>query len=222
MQSEKHIVIFSHGFGVRRDSRGLFSDIVSALDGTQPVLFDYNEIDEAANELTVWLLSEQAEILKNKVNEVRVLHPDAIIDIVCHSQGAIAPALAQLQGIHKIILIAPPVTMNFERMLEAFKARPGTVIDMEGISRITRRDGSVTLIPSQYWVERAEIRPMELYDALAKNTELVVIKARQDEVLGETDFSGLDDARIIELDGDHNFTGENRMKLLKVLAQEIV
>jgi len=27
----KHIVIFSHGFGVRKDSRGMFTDIAEAL-----------------------------------------------------------------------------------------------------------------------------------------------------------------------------------------------
>lgn len=45
----KHFVVFSHGFGVCKDDRGLFPDIISGLAGVEPVLFDYNVIDDTAH-----------------------------------------------------------------------------------------------------------------------------------------------------------------------------
>lgn len=37
---KKNFIIFSHGFGVKKDDRGLFSDIASALTGAESVLFE--------------------------------------------------------------------------------------------------------------------------------------------------------------------------------------
>jgi hypothetical protein len=43
----KHIVIYSHGFGVRKDDRGLFTDIAATLPSAEHIMFDYNQVDEA-------------------------------------------------------------------------------------------------------------------------------------------------------------------------------
>jgi hypothetical protein len=219
--SQGHIIIFSHGFGVRQDARGLFTDIAAALSDAQPIFFDYNEIDETNNTTLVRPLSQQAEILKKVLAGAKVANPSATIDLICHSQGAIAAALATLTGIRKTILIAPPADMNFERMQKMFKDRPGTEINMHGISRLARRDGSFTLVPSEYWAERKEIQPIELYNKLATQTELIIIRAKQDEVLGETDFSEIRNTTIINLDGNHGFIGEARGPLLLTLKEHL-
>ena len=50
MQPNKHIVIFSHGFGVRKDDRGLLTDIAKEIPEVESVLlfqifpFGNNEI----------------------------------------------------------------------------------------------------------------------------------------------------------------------------------
>jgi hypothetical protein len=49
MSKNNHIVIFSHGFGVGKDDRGLFTDIADSLKNVESVMFDYNDIDEAKN-----------------------------------------------------------------------------------------------------------------------------------------------------------------------------
>ena len=41
-----HIVIFSHGFGVRQDDCGLFTAIAKQLPNVEPIMFDYNHFDE--------------------------------------------------------------------------------------------------------------------------------------------------------------------------------
>lgn len=51
----KRVIVYSHGFGVRKDDRGLMTDIAHALPGYEHILFDYNDFNEAANEMTAKL-----------------------------------------------------------------------------------------------------------------------------------------------------------------------
>ncbi len=217
-QSQKHIVIFSHGFGVRWGDRGLFSDIAASLPDVEPVLFDYNEVNEAANTLTVRPFSEQAELFKKTLEDARRKDANAIIDVICHSQGALPVALAKPEGIRTTILLAPSFTNDTQRMVLQFENRPGTEINLKGISKLARADGSTTIVPAEYWAERARTEPVDLYNALADHTELVIIIAKQDEILGHHDVEGLNEKITIkELDGAHSFAGEPRKILIKEL-----
>ncbi len=224
MSDRKRIVIFSHGFGVRQDARGMFPDIAGAMPGVEPVMFDYNTFDEAARTVTVRPLREQAKLLEEQVSQARAKHPEAVIDLICHSQGSVVAGLAELETfkVRKALLLAPPVTMNFERMLANFRSRPGTVIDMKGMSRLARRDGSFTLVPAEYFAERAQINPLRLYASLAAYASVVIVKAKEDEILGTTDFSMLPGAHTIELSGGHDFTGEAREALISAVKKELL
>lgn len=221
MSKIKHIIIFSHGFGVKKDARGLFSDIAGIFIDSENVMFDYNVIDEEKNLITVKPFSEQAAILKNKINGIVEKNPGAVIDIICHSQGAIIAGLAKPEVVRKIILIAPPSSSDVDRMINTFKSRPGTVINFKGISRLARNDGSMTIILPEYWTERKEIKPLELYKNLSGMGELIIINANQDEVLDKTALSGLEKVKIINIDGNHNFSGEDRKKLLEIIEEFI-
>lgn len=221
MSQKNHIVIYSHGFGVKKDDRGLLTDIADYLKNVESVLFDYNEIDEEKNQLTVKAFSGQVRILKKNIADARTNNPDATVDIICHSQGSVIVALAKPEGIRKIIFIAPPFGVGIEKMMRRFNSRPGTEIDMKGISKITRSDGSLTFVPAQYFTERVDVNPVELYKNLSELTELIVINANQDEVLDENNISELGKAEIINIDGNHGFRGDNRKNLLKIIANKI-
>lgn len=219
MGTPPHIVIFSHGFGVRKDDRGLFTDIASALCGVKSVMFDYNETDEKNNTLTVRPLSRQAEMLNAVISDEKSRAPAAIIDIVCHSRGSTVAAVALPVGIRKVVCITPPMSAGIESTLARYRAIPGALIAMNGVSRLPRKDGSFTLVPAEYWTERlSAVTPTEQFNALSRLTDLTLIKARQDSVLGDVSFAGLADrVRCIALDGDHSFGGEARKPLLDTL-----
>lgn len=222
MAEVKHIIIFSHGFGVKRDNRGLFPEIAESLPEFEAVMFDYNQVDEDRNEVTVFPFSRQAQILAEVIEKARSSYPDAAIDIICHSQGSVAVALARPEHVRKVVFIAPPFSANIEKMMKAFQALPGTDIDMDGISRLARKDGTTTLVPSEYWKERKDIRHLELYQELSRRAGLVIIKAKQDEILDESVCSKLEDTEIVDLDGDHNFSGESRSSLLKEIRRILI
>lgn len=213
----KHIVIFSHGFGTRKDDRGLFPDIIKNLDNIDPVMFDYNEIDEVKNTITIKPLGQQVDILKKTIEEVKLLNPDSIIDLICHSRGAVIAALLGPLGIRKIIFIAAPQEVNASHSLETAKNRPGSEINLEGISRLARQDGSTTIVPAQYWKEISNI-PIDIYEKLSDITELNIIIPNQDEIVINADFSKLDKkAKIIKIDGDHGFSGASRKTLINTI-----
>lgn len=214
------VIIYSHGFGVRKDDRGTFTDIAAAMPEARSVMFEYNEIDEVNGTLTVRPFSEQTAMLREVYTRERTAAPDAAIDIVAHSQGCVIAALAVLPNVRKAILLTPP-TAGGEDILRRYKDNPKAHIDLAGMSTLKRSDGSTTLVPAQYFAERLEGRPpLDLYNELAEHTELTLVIANQDHVLGVTKWDTLSSkAHLIHLDGDHEFSGAARMAMVSTVQQ---
>lgn len=218
MNEQKHIVIFSHGFGVRKDDLGLLSNIADSLKDCTSILFDYFDIDEEKETLTVRPFSEQVKKLTDVYNETRLKYPNAIIDIIGHSQGTIIPSLAKLKGIRKTILLAPVFDLSIERTLKRYANKPDTIIDLEGMSKLYKLDGYDRFIPKEYWVERKIVKPFDIYNEYSLNSELIIINANQDAILGIPDLSELNEnIQVISLDGGHNFNDKDRDGLLKTI-----
>ncbi len=230
MPAPKHIVIFSHGFGTKKDDRGLLSGehgIAEALQeqGIETILFDYNDVNEDTQYITVRPLSIQIKMLADVIAESRERNEDVIIDIIAHSQGCITPAKLMPEGIRKIIFVAPSLDVNNQRMIDQFKDRPGTIIDLEGTSTFGgRKDGTTTIVPKEYWVERGNALPIPLFNALSKITELTMIRPNQDDILGNMSIDGLSkEIKVIYLDGNHGFHGEkDRTKLIETIKNILI
>lgn len=221
MTMQKHIVVYSHGFGVRKDDRGLFTDIAAGLHDAQPIMFDYNEVSETA--ITVAPLDAQAEKLLQVIADVRSKYPDAVVDLICHSQGCIVAALACPEGVRKTIFTAPPVQMlGTERKIKEICKRYDITFTKEDTVRIPRKDGTTTIIPPEYWRVRDGLDAQNMYNILAERTELIIVTATEDEVLGKVNFTGLSPmVRVIELATGHNFEGESRKQLADLIAAEV-
>lgn len=217
------LLLFSHGFGVRKDDRGLFTDIAVSLPNIQSTMFDYNDIDEMANTLTTAPFDEQTKKLRDIIAYTRATYPHATIDLICHSQGCVVAALLRPKDIRKIIFLAPPDHFeSIDRKIEKMLQRPGAKIDKSGLVTYPRRDGSTTIIPKAYWDSRQDINPMKLYHDLAKQTDLVIVQADQDEVIGVTNFEELkNEAKIIHIATGHDFEGEARNEVASVVAREL-
>ena len=105
-------------------------------------------------------------------------------------------------------------------MVEMFGSRPGSYINLAGESRIPRRDGSTTIIPSDYW-KSMELDVIQSYNQLPDLVENVTFcVANNDEVLGKTDFGELDSRiDVLGLDGNHDFTGSTRAGVIKLINE---
>jgi hypothetical protein len=218
-----HIIIFSHGFGVRKTDRGLFTAIANALPHAQSVMFDYSPFHEKSNTLTIKPLQEQALKLRKVINTARIEYPGATIDLVCHAEGCVVAALLKPRDIRKIILLTPPDDMREATVAEQLGGRNGIAIDVTVRTRLARADGSTTVIHPDYWQSLERIEPVKLYNRLERFTKLRIINARQDDVLGTVSFEGIDPSiSFVTLDGNHNFDNEDdRNRLLYILRKEL-
>ncbi len=211
---KRHIIVYSHGFGVRKDDRGLFTDISRAFPHTEHIMFDYNEVDEANNTLTISSLQEQVRRLNEKLESIG---PGVDIDIVAHSQGCMVVGLAKPQNIRRIAMLAPPESLGQKRMMDIFGSRPGAKVDFDGNSTIPRRDGSTTIIPKEYW-EGIEVDAVNLYNDLSDLVQVRIFVATDDEILGVTNFESIGSRiDLVQTPGNHDFTDENRQVLVNLL-----
>lgn len=212
----KHIIIFSHGFGVRKDDLGLLAEIASAIPEAESILFNMHDVDEVKKTLTVRALSVQVKILNDVIEKMKKEHPDAIIDLICHSQGTIVAALAKPEGIRKTILLTPPFDMSIERTVERY----GDAVNLEGISQLPVLDGYTRFVPKEYWAERKILQPFKDYNEFAEKTELVAIEANQDHIIPKVDLGELSSKiKLMPLDGNHNFSGEARGPLIELIRK---
>ncbi|HEY1085928.1 MAG TPA: hypothetical protein VGE34_04370 [Candidatus Saccharimonadales bacterium] len=211
---QPHIILYSHGFGVKKDSRGMFTDIATALPEFQHEMFDYNQHDEPTNQTFITPLSKQAKILENKIQELRKQYPTATIDIVAHSQGCIVAGMVASPEIRHTVLLAPPTDNVGDRKKSFLLNRPGVTTDENDVIYLPRRDGSISVITPTYWDDWEDLDPIEIYNRLPTASAATLVTATQDEVLPAIDYTHLS-PKITRVDvvADHNFTGEGRAKL---------
>lgn len=223
MTDKKHIIIYSHGFAVRKDDSGLFTDIANNLPEVESLLFDYYQVDEFQNKIFTCSFSEQVKKLKDIINEVKMSNPEAVIDLIGHSQGTIIAAMAKPEGIRKVVLISPVFDNDIDRSINRYKTKPGVKIDLNGISEIPSSTGLTKIIPKEYWQERSLLNLFTEYNSLANKAEVVAIEGNQDELLPKVDLSSLDSRiRVIAIDGDHNFNSPNRNNLIKLIREIVI
>jgi hypothetical protein len=218
-----HVIIYSHGWGVRKDDKGLLTSIAAALPEAESILFDYNTVDDVNNTLTVPPLSQQAVKLNKVIKDTRDANPNAVIDLICHSQGAVVAALAQPLIIRKTIFLAPPVDMAIERSLERYKSNPEAEINLLGISKLPSLGGYIRIVPAEYWTERINMNVFDLYNKYGRTRDLLILSANQDQILGKVNLSPLlPKIKRSFLDGDHNFSGPAMQSLIEVIRNYLM
>ena len=221
MPIKKHIIIYSHGFGVRKDDNGLLTNIAAAFPEIESILFDYFEINESEKTMLICPLSLQVKKLNKIVKETRAANPEVVIDLLCHSQGTIVAAMARPDGIRKAILLAPVFDMGLERTLARYRSKPDVEINLEGITKFpSLKNGLTRIIPKEYWQERLAVKPFIEYNAFAEKMEIIAIEANQDQLLPKVNLKALNPRiKLISIDGDHGFNDPNRDNLIKVIEE---
>lgn len=209
------MIVFSHGFGVDKYSRGLFSDIANIFGEQNTLLFDYNKVNTANKTITLANLNDQASKLTGVLNNI-----DEPINLICHSQGCLVAALAKPVGLQSILFLAPASTTNSDAFKKLFGKRLSKGKNGNP-DRLKRKDGTTTLIDQSYWDSLDAVGDIEkLYADLASKTFLTIITAEADEIVGKSFPKLKNKAEIHTLLGaDHNFTGDSRDKLLMIFKK---
>lgn len=220
MVTEKTVILFSHGFGIRKDNLGLFTFLSEKFEklGYNTHLFDYYEYNENTKEVFTIPFSKQAEILQSQIEEVKNLYPSFNVKIVCHSQGSIIPTLCDLNGVSQVIGISPFFLTDKEKVLERYNSRPGSVTDFSKVSRRLHSDGKVTVIPPEYWSERFNSNQYDLYNDLGKKLNLTLICGDKDNLAQKEDKKNVTNAQVLTISGDHDFSGTYNQGLYELLV----
>lgn len=208
----KKAVVYSHGFGVKADARGMFTEIAAAFSQYKSIMFDYNEVLPNGDTI-VAPIREQARKLQSIIDETDA---DEII-LLCHSQGCMIAGLVDLSKVAKVILLAPPVVASMQHVIDKLFKKPGSVYLEGGVSRLARSDGSMTFLPKEYMQSLDGLNPIKLYKGVVRQKPTAIIRATQDEVLGLTDLSAITTQEVFDIASDHDFTGENRQKMIAIL-----
>lgn len=205
-------IVCSHGFAMRADSAGMFTDIAKAFPVYDFKMFDYYDIAPNGDQL-VRSLDDQAKLLQQQIDAV----PDGEIVLLCHSQGSTVAGLVDLTRVSKVILLAPPIEMSRTGLINRMRHRKGAKLNPHGTSVIPRSDGTTMTIPVEYMDSLEAHDRSTLYQRMANTVPTVTIRALQDEILGLTDFSAVMNLKVIDVEAGHNFTGEGRVRLIAAL-----
>ncbi|MEO7363944.1 MAG: alpha/beta hydrolase [Candidatus Saccharimonadales bacterium] len=214
-QLAEHMVVFSHGFGVERTGRGLFSDIVTALPSNFGyVMFDYYEHEDNTVRITSFE-DQQCSLLTiiAWLSEQGSVHD---ISLVAHSMGCIVAALAQPPELQRAVMLAPPLSFD-SKIRKYFLEQPGAT-NNDGSWSIPRRDGTATIITESVFDEIEHLQPAEALLDYAAVQPYELLIPTDDDVLGTVDYNDLSldpniSARTIA-EADHNFSGVSREPLV--------
>jgi peptide deformylase len=232
VMSKNRKIIFVHGFGVRKDARGIFTDLEKSFQSdvefknVEFVLTDLNTIREGDNNIYLNPLEKQKEILEkvfleNSPKQAQTSKEADDLYIVAHSQGCVVTCLANLPIVTKVFFLAPPSNNDLEKSIQKFKEKTGTAINLEGDSILVRRDGSKTIVPKEYWQGRENLDYLKLYKDFSRRQKVVTIMAKADQVVAndcKEEFEKF--GKIIWVKGNHNFDGQ-RDKLAETIKANL-
>lgn len=220
------VIIFSHGFGMKRDSKGLFIQIGDLLKQNYLVVrFDYCKMLSEENATLTYSFSQQAKMLRKVVSHIKSKFKIYDVNLISHSMGCLVTGITDLENLNKVILMCSPPSKQFRSMQTYFKHKPGTIFDLEGVSKVKRSDGSWTFIHPSFWNDIKIIDPVKLIREISKKSETYFIRALQDDVIRDESYkeiSSIKNVNFLELPGDHNFKGKDRKQLLKWVGEILI
>jgi len=223
------VMIFSHGFGVKSDSRGMFNKICDAFQHRfLTVRFHFVTIDDFAQDTYVTSYSEQIEKLTTVVEKIMQRYPGKKVILIGHSQGCwiTSAYVAQANVLPtKHIMLAPSPTVDVAtRMRVKLETREGSVLDEQGTSIFPRTDGSKTIILSSFWEDAEKLNPLVYLISAAKRLPPVIVWGTLDTLRTAENFEKIKElphSKLYELPNGHDFSEDDVEGLINVLKMEL-
>lgn len=213
-------LILVHGFGARRDSRGLFTEIAEASKSTALTVRPDFSIVEGDTSIAL-PFSQQVSRLRSVL---RYCSEELDIQrhiLVGHSQGWLPIALSNSYA-KSVLALAPPLGNAFEAFINTPGwTRRGSELNLEGQSRLVRSDGSLTLVPKEFWDQfKALGNVTPEMQRLARRSDTTIYFAGDDNVLGAQETPKSLRASTVEA-ANHDFVGTPRQALISKMMQDL-
>jgi hypothetical protein len=212
------MVVFSHGFRVRRDSRGMINDLIAALPLKYGyVAFDYNHY--STNGVVYATIAEQCETLATVLDWLAVQPLVLSVQLCAHSLGCMIVSKLGRGGMAKVLFLAPPLVIG-DRIQDYFTHKPGAVQKGDKWD-IPRSDGTRSLISIQLFENLASLDATAALQSYAQLQPYTIVKAGNDEVVGDLEYQAalplLSGYELI-VGADHNFTEPSRQQLIELFC----
>lgn len=209
-------VILVHGFGVKRDSRGMFTDIEAQIRNTMlSVRGEFSDVQQDKTRAIPF--SAQAKRLQTITAFTMQKYNPKNIVYIGHSQGNFVIAEAKPNN-SQAFLLAPPI--GYEKFVKTPGwSKPGSHFDPQAQSRLVRSDLTVEVAP-EFWREFERVNPNSLYLELAKNNQVEIITAEEDKELGSQELP-TEIPRIVIPKANHDFKDASRSELIQAILRDI-
>ena len=206
-------IVFSHGFGVARDARGLFTDIEQDYFSEYAcVRFDYATHLENGD-TKIGSFQTMKDTLEAVIVRTQELYSPLTLHVIAHSLGGLVAMTQTDQFDGHAIMLAPSVTPVGSKLQNYFLEKEGTTVNVDGVMIAKRSDGTSTYISGNFWKELGVYAPLEVYANVA--SDLHVLQAKQDEIITNHPelIKKIPQVIFSEINGNHDFTGESRMQV---------
>lgn len=216
----KTIIILVHGFGVRSDSRGLFTAIENEFkDSFLTIRADFAEMEDEY--IKAIPISFQTKRLQAVIDYAKKEFHFKKLIFVGHSQGCMVIAKAKLTD-SKIVLLAPPIESPYDTFVASAGWKyPGSNLDLKGESRLMRSDKTLIIVNPNFWNDFRQIDATDLYLKLDIQNDVYLILAANDYIRGNQTIPNGMNGFFIE-NANHDFIRDSRLSLLKKLKDIIV
>lgn len=223
-QLGQQMVVFSHGFGVRRDARGMFTSIAQGLPRDWGyVMFDYDSFDAVKNEQMVNGFAERLRRLQAVIDWTHQQADVSQVHAIGHSLGAITLASLAPEKVETFLLLAPPLTLGLH-FAEPYTKRPTSKHDGHTWS-IPRSDGSTTVVDDDKLAELINVDAEGELSKLAMFHPFTIILAETDQVLPDADYTGLITMASVRMESieraDHDFSGVARQQMVDLVINQL-
>ncbi|MBA3537772.1 MAG: hypothetical protein H0T84_14380 [Tatlockia sp.] len=214
----KIAVILVHGFGVKRDSRQMFTEIAVHL--TNSMLCVCGDFSEIHSDFVLALpFSSQVKRLQIITEYTQGKFKPKHIVYIGHSQGCIVIAKLNPQN-SKIFLLAPPVLDPYKKFINTDGWKNlGSNLNIQDKSRLVRSDLTIEVDPD-FWLEFQNVNAEYLYSQLAKQNQVEIVFAERDEVL-EQQIAPTDMYAISIPGANHDFKNPARCQLINIILKSL-
>lgn len=222
----KSNVVMVHGLGTdKHETAGYFDDIASVLvsNNFRVIRFDFTGYGLSEGLQRDACYTKHVGDLKAVIDYVRRSFSEPI-HIFAQSMGCFVTALTMPKNIVKTIMTGIPNTdtsMIIDRVSSRFGSRPGAVLKYDDISLLPRSTGKIQEIGPKFWQDIKNLKPVDIVGSYAKETELLVVSWKNDEIIGhETleQYDAIPKLQHIWLSGDHSITNPtDRQEFIKVM-----
>ena len=218
------IIIFVHGFGT--DKNEGFSSFLDASKFFQKdyliIRYDMSGYGGSGGEQKEFQFQKAAGDLDFIIRFVKRKYPDKTLNIFAHSLGTFVTVILSPEHIRKTVFtgaINTDLKLITKKLEERILAKGG-LVKKDDISVYPRTSGTVQLIGKDFWRTLENIDFATLLKEFSEKTDLLVVKAKQDEIVGsDLSFDAYKKIPTLiyeEMNGDHNFTNsQDREELNK-------